>query len=256
MSKVESGMRFEGKRVVVTGAASGIGRATALAFVQEGARVLAADINREGLQQTLAMAEGQAGQLEPWHFDASVRDQCFALIGAARDKFGGLDVLCNIAGFAQSRHFTDFTEADWQNMLAVNLSAVFYACQAAIPELLVSGGNIVNMASSAGLVGQAYQGSYCATKGAVVMMSKALALEYAGRGIRVNAVCPGAVNTPLTENFSLPENVDGKLVERLFPLMDAAEPGEIATAILYLASSDARFVTGMAFPMDGGQTAG
>ncbi|MCZ6829857.1 MAG: SDR family NAD(P)-dependent oxidoreductase [Gammaproteobacteria bacterium] len=249
-------MRFEGKRVLVTGAASGIGRATALAFVAEGAAVLIADINEAGLQETVAMAGSAGEQLSPRRFDANKRENCFALIDACGDQLGGLDVLCNIAGFAQSRHFADFSESDWQNMLAVNLSAVFYTCQAAMPELLKSGGNIVNMASSAGLVGQAYQASYCATKGAVVMLSKSLALEFAARGVRVNAVCPGGVNTPLAHNFSLPDNVDGKLVERLFPLIDSAEPEEIATAILYLASADARFVTGTAFPIDGGQTAG
>ena len=249
-------MRFEGQRVLVTGAASGIGRATALAFIAEGAVVLAADVNMAGLEETLDQAGASRERLQLWQFDASERKQCFELVAACAEQLGGLDVLCNIAGFAQSRHFTDFTESDWQNMLAVNLSAVFYTCQAAIPELLKGGGNIVNMASSAGLVGQAYQGSYCATKGAVVMLSKALALEYAGRGIRVNTVCPGGVNTPLAQNFSLPENVDGKLVERLFPLIDSAEPEEIAAAILYLASADARFVTGAAFPIDGGQTAG
>jgi meso-butanediol dehydrogenase/(S,S)-butanediol dehydrogenase/diacetyl reductase len=249
-------MRFEGRRVLVTGAASGIGRASALAFAAEGATVLIADINEAGLLETVATGGAAGERLLPRHFDASRRENCFALLEACTDQLGGLDVLCNIAGFAQSKHFTDFTEVDWQNMLAVNLSAVFYTCQAAMPLLLESGGNIVNMASSAGLVGQAYQGSYCATKGAVVMLSKSLALEYAARGVRVNAVCPGAVNTPLAHNFSLPDKADGKLVERLFPLISSAEPGEIATAILYLASADARFVTGMAFPIDGGQTAG
>ena len=249
-------MRFEGKRVLVTGAASGIGRATALAFCREGALVCAADINAEGLQETVEMAESEGKHLLSRRFDASKREQCFELIAGCVSELGGLDVLCNIAGFAQCRHFTDFSEADWQTMIAVNLSSVFYTCQAAIPELLTSGGNIVNMASSAGLVGQAYQGSYCATKGAVVMLSKSLALEYAARGVRVNAVCPGAVDTPLSQNFSLPKNVDAKLLERLFPLLDTAQPEEIAAAILYLASPDARFVTGMAFPIDGGQTAG
>jgi meso-butanediol dehydrogenase/(S,S)-butanediol dehydrogenase/diacetyl reductase len=250
------GKRYQEKRVLVTGAASGIGRATALAFIAEGARVLAADIDAAGLEETVEMAGAAAERIIPREFDASRRENCFGLLDNCGAELGGLDVLCNIAGFAQSRHFTDFTESDWENMLAVNLSAVFYACQAAIPLLLESGGNIVNMASSAGLVGQAYQGSYCATKGAVVMLSKSLAMEYAARGVRVNSVCPGAVNTPLAHKFSLPEQADGKLIERLFPLINSAEPEEIAAAILYLASDDARFVTGVAFPIDGGQTAG
>ncbi len=246
--------RFEGQRVLVSGAASGIGRATALAFAAEGARVLAADMNMAGLEETAASASGP--QMVLATYDASSRNECFALLETAAAELGGLDVLCNIAGFAQCRHFTDYTEQDWEKMLAVNLSGVFYCCQAAMPLLLEGGGSIVNMASTAGLEGQAYNASYCATKGGVVMLSKSLAMEYAKRGVRVNAICPGSVQTPLVENFSGPDDMDMSLFQRLFPLLDAAQPEEIATAALYLASEDARFVTGAALPIDGGQTAG
>ncbi len=249
-------MRFEGKRVLITGGASGIGRATALAFQQEGASVVVADINEAGLQETVSLGVDAQPDIQYRLFDAKDRDSCFAVVEGAADALGGLDVLCNIAGFAKPNHFTDVTESDWQGMLSVNLSAVFYTCQAAMPFLLESAGNIVNMASSAGLVGQAYQSPYCATKAAVVMLSKSLAIEFAGRGVRVNAVCPGAVNTPLTASFSLPDGVDDSLLQRLYPLLETAEPTEIAAVNLYLASDDARFVTGVAFPIDGGQTAG
>lgn len=248
-------MRFENSRVLVTGAASGIGRATALAFAEEGARVLGGDLNTAGLQETAALA-GANGVFHGASYDASSREACFGLADAAREFMGGVDVLCNIAGFAQSRHFTDYTQAEWEKMLAVNLSGVFYCAQAVMPMLLETAGCMVNMASSAGLVGQAYQASYCATKGGVVMLSKALAMEYAGRGVRVNAICPGSVATPLVENFTMPQGVEPRLVQRLYPLLETAQPEEIAAAVLYLASPEARYITGISLPIDGAQTAG
>jgi meso-butanediol dehydrogenase/(S,S)-butanediol dehydrogenase/diacetyl reductase len=249
-------VRFSEKRVLVTGAGSGIGRATAVAFASEGAHVLLADINGEGLEETLKVIGNTSGNMFSREFDAAKRQACFRLVEEGVPKLGGLDILCNIAGLAQSKHFTEYTEADWQAMLGVNLSGVFYLCQAALPALLDSGGNIVNMASSAGLTGQAYQASYCATKGGVVMLSKALAMEYAKRGVRVNALCPGSVNTPLIENYVVPEGIDYALLKRLFPLLATAQPEEVASAVLYLASNEARYITGVALPIDGGQTAG
>ncbi|MCY4427043.1 MAG: SDR family NAD(P)-dependent oxidoreductase [Halieaceae bacterium] len=248
-------MRFENSRVLVTGAASGIGRATALAFTAEGARVLGADIDTAGLRETAALA-GADSVFHRAGYDASSREACFGLADAAREFMGGVDVLCNIAGFAQSRHFTEYTQAEWEKMLAVNLSGVFYCAQAVMPMLLETSGCMVNMASSAGLVGQAYQASYCATKGGVVMLSKALAMEYAGRGVRVNAICPGSVATPLVENFSMPQGAEPQLLQRLYPLLETAQPEEIAAAVLYLAGPEARYITGITLPIDGAQTAG
>jgi meso-butanediol dehydrogenase/(S,S)-butanediol dehydrogenase/diacetyl reductase len=133
---------------------------------------------------------------------------------------------------------------------------VFFLSRAAMPHLIQSKGNIVNMSSSAGLVGQAYTSAYCATKAAVLMFSKSLAIEFAKKGVRVNAICPGMVNTPLTEKFSMPDDVDMQLMEKMFPLIEGAEPEEIAGAVAYLASAEARFITGAALPIDGAQTAG
>jgi NAD(P)-dependent dehydrogenase (short-subunit alcohol dehydrogenase family) len=188
-------------------------------------------------------------------FDAAERDQCQNIVAKTVAKFGQLDVLCNIAGFAMSKHFMDITAEQWSKMVDVNLNSVFHVSQAAMPHLLESKGNIVNMASSAGLGGQAYNAPYCATKGGVVLLSKALAVEFAGRGVRVNAVCPGGVETPLTAKFEAPEDADMSLMAKLFPLMDMAQPEEIAGAVAYLASPEARFVTGDAFAIDGGQVA-
>ena len=249
-------MRFDGKRVLVTGAGSGIGRATAVLFASEGAQVVLADINLEGLEATKAAMGDSGGNAVLHTFDVSDREQCFATVDLCVAEMGGLDVLCNIAGIAMCRHFTEITEGEWNTMLGVNLTGVFFMCQAAIPELLKGGGNIVNMSSTAGLTGLAYHGSYCATKGGVAMMTKSLAMEFGKRGVRANAICPGSVNTPLTATFSLPDNVDMELFGRLLPLYDSAQPEEIAAAVCYLASDDARFVNGAALPIDSGQTAG
>jgi meso-butanediol dehydrogenase/(S,S)-butanediol dehydrogenase/diacetyl reductase len=164
-------------------------------------------------------------------------------------------VLCNIAGIFISRRLTDIQEEEWNRMVGINLNSVFFLSQAAMPHLIETKGNIVNMASTAGLVGQVYNAMYCATKGAVVMLSKSMAVEYARAGVRVNAICPGGVNTPLAANLTLPEDPDMDLFMRLMPLLDIAEPEEIASAIAYLASDEARYVTGTAFAIDGGQTA-
>ena len=162
----------------------------------------------------------------------------------------------NIAGIPLCEHVTGITDAQWQRQLDVNLSGVFYMTRAALPALENTGGNVINMSSSAGLVGQAYNSAYCATKAGVLMFTKALALEYAHRGVRANAVCPGMVKTPLTANFSVPDGAEMSLMARLNSLLEGAEPEEIAAAIAYLASDEARFVTGAALPIDGAQTAG
>ena len=245
--------RFIGKVAMVTGAGSGIGRATAQRLAAEGARLAISDMNPQGLAETLATLPGEGHHSQV--FDVSLPSACRGAVQAAREHFGRLDVLCNIAGFAKANHLADISDEDWQRMVAVNLSGVFFLCQAAMPHLLETRGCIVNMASSAALVGQAYNTSYCATKGGVMMLSKALAVEFAGRGVRVNAICPGAVNTPLAATFKLPDNADMTLVGRLSPLTAQAEPEEIAAAIAYLACDEARFVTGEALSIDGGQTA-
>jgi len=248
--------RFADKKALITGAASGIGRAIAVQLAREGASVMLADINEAGLSETLGLLDLNGGKGEVITLDVTDRAACFEAVDTTVSAFGNIDVLCNIAGMVHSDHFTDITEQAWQNMLGVNLSSVFYLSQAAMPSLLESRGNIISMASSAGLIGLPYNAMYCATKGAVIALTKALAVEYTGRGVRVNAVCPGGVNTPLIANYRMPDNADMKLLERLYPLMDSnAEPEEIATAVAYLASEDARFISGTVFSIDGGQTA-
>ena len=247
--------RFEGKTVLITGAGSGIGRAITIRLAEEGASVCLADISEAGMTDTAALLPSGCTHHQ-FLLDVSDASACRDVVEQAACIDGKLDVLCNIAGIAACQNFTDISEADWQRVVDINLSGVFFMCQAAIPHLLESKGNIVNMSSSAGRTGQAYNTAYCATKAAVLMLSKALAIEYAGKGVRVNAVCPGAVSTPLVQGFTPPADADPALFGRLMPLLPMAEAEEIAAAVAYLASAEARFVTGIDFAIDGGQTAG
>lgn len=249
--------RFEGKVALVTGAASGIGLATLRKLAGEGARVLACDVNAAQLQAEVDQLTASGLQAKARVLDVTDADACRAAVAEAVSYGGGrLDILCNIAGIGQFKHFTDVTKEEWDKVLAVNTTSLFVLSQAAMPHLLESKGNIVNMASSAGMVGIPYNAAYCASKGAVVLFTKALAVEYAGRGVRVNAVCPGAVNTPLARAFGAVEGLDMNLLMRSFPLTPfQAEPEDIADAVAYLASDEARYVTGHTLVIDGGQTA-
>lgn len=249
-------MRFANKSVLVTGAASGIGAASAQRFAQEGASVLLCDINEKGLAHIIGQIRAAGGRAETHILDVRDSQQCAAAVARAQQLFGKLDVLANIAGIALCKNVTDIADTEWQLLVEINLNGVFYMTRSALPLLVETRGCIVNMSSSAGLVGQAYNSAYCATKAAVTMFTKSLALEYAKRGVRVNAVCPGGVLTPLMQNFSIPEDADQSLMLRLFPLLDIAQPEEIAAAVAYLASAEARYITGIALPIDGGQTAG
>jgi len=248
--------RFEGKVALITGGGSGIGRASAIRLTEEGAAVLLADIDEAKATETVSLlpAGANAGVAA---LDVADPEQCRRAVADCVARFGRLDVLCNIAGIALCRHFTDISASDWRKVVDINLNGVFYMSQAAIPHLIESRGNIVNMSSSAGREGQAYNAVYCATKAAVLMLSKSLAIEYAHRGVRANAICPGGVKTPLTENFAPPRDADMSLFRRMFPLLEPmAAPEEIAAAVAYLASDEARFVTGIEFAIDGAQTAG
>lgn len=244
--------RFDGKVALVTGAASGIGRATALLLAREGARIYGADVNEAGLKETALQVQAAGGTMQGGRHDLTQRDDCFAAVDAAVGAFGQLDVLCNVAGGTKFHIYEDMPEADWNFLVALNLSAVAFTCQAAIPHLLKTQGAIVNVSSVAGLVGQAYTVAYCAAKGGVVMLTKALAAEYAKKGIRINAVAPGGVKTPLNEKIDFPEGIDWKLVKRYMGHRGLCEPEEIADAIAYLASHEARFVHGTILSIDGG----
>ncbi len=249
--------RLAEKVALVTGAASGIGEATARRLAAEGARVWCADLDAAGCGRTAEAIRAAGGEAVAQRCDVTDPGTCAATVAGAVEAFGRLDVLCNVAGVALYNHATEVSDADWSRILAVNLSGVFYMCRAAIPHLLESRGNVVNLASAAGLVGVAYASAYCASKGGVVMLTRSLAVEYAHRGLRVNCVCPGGVDTPMARGFAPPPDAKSGLIKRMMGLTEfpLARPEEIAAVVAHLASDEARFVTGAAWSIDGGQVA-
>ena len=247
--------RYAGKSGLVTGAASGIGRAAAERLAAEGARVLCADLNEAAVKEAVDAIQKAGGDATASTCDVSDPEACRSIVADAVEAFGHLDVLCNVAGVGLHEHATRIAVEQWNRVIAVNLSGTFFTCQAAIPHLLETQGNIVNTASSAGIMGVAYTSAYAASKGGVVMLTKALAVEYGRRGLRVNCICPGGVDTPLARGFAPPEDADPHLLQRMQLEPRLAEPSEIAAAFAYLASDEARYVNGAAFSIDGGQVA-
>ncbi|HOB13311.1 MAG TPA: SDR family NAD(P)-dependent oxidoreductase [Novosphingobium sp.] len=243
-------MRFAGKRVLVTGAASGIGRATAQLFAKEGAQVIIGDINAAGLAETAALIGAAA---TPVVYDAEDHASCRALVANAAE--GGIDVLCNVAGMLKWAPTETFAVEDFEKILRINTTSVFVLSQAALPHLVESKGNIVNIGSTSGLRGMIYTAAYCASKHAVVGMTTALAAEYAPKGVRINAVCPGHVNTPMTKQQPPEGDIDWPMVMRGMPkLVDGScDPEDIAEAVAFLASDKARKATGTVLVVDGGQ---
>ena len=244
--------RFDGRVAALTGAASGIGRATAIRLAAEGATVVGRDSDEAGLAETTEAA----GSIDAIVCDVADRAACHAAVEQVVAAHGRLDVFGNIAGVARSQHVPDVTEEDWDQMVAVNVSGVFWCAQAAIPPLLKVDGILINIASNAGLMGQAYTVPYCATKGAVVNMTRALAMEYAKTGLRVNAIAPGAVQTPLVDNYQLPEEIDFSLMAGYIGLREMSRPEDIAAFFAFLASDEARQVHGAILSVDAGLTAG
>jgi len=247
--------RFDGKAALVTGAAAGIGRATALRLASEGARVACVDVDPAGAQAAADAIRAEGGVACSVACDVSDADACDAAVAGALRELGRLDVLCNIAGIAMQGHATELSTEQWKRVIDVNLSGTFFMCRAAIPHLLETRGNIVNMASAAGLVGVAYSAGYCASKGGVVLLTRSLAVEFALRGLRVNCVCPGGVDTALTRAVRFPPDAEPRLLGRMMLAPQIGRPEDVATAIAYLASDEARYVNGAALAIDGGQVA-
>lgn len=249
---------FTDKRVLVTGGTRGIGRATVEAFLEAGARVAVNGRTAASTEQALSALD-YGGRVVAAPGDVANTADCEAIVEAALNALGGLDVLVNSAGVAQSGPVEDFDEAAWDRTLDTNLKGTFFCIRAALDALRGSGGNIVNLGSDDGLIGDPNVVVYCASKGGVVNMTRAMALEFAPE-VRVNCVCPGYVDTDMVRRDGIEQASDPAAEERAVintaPLQRMAAPGEIATAILYLASDEARYVTGAAFQIDGGTTAG
>jgi meso-butanediol dehydrogenase / (S,S)-butanediol dehydrogenase / diacetyl reductase len=248
--------RYADKAVLVTGAAAGIGRATALRLAAEGAAVWCADINGEGAADTAKVIADHGRTAHASAVDVTDIDACRSLVTDTVEALGGLDVLCNIAGIGGSSHTADETPERFNTMFAVNAAGPFYLSQAALPHLLERKGNIVNLASTAGMVGQAYTTAYSASKHALVGITKAMAMEFGRKGLRINAVCPGGVNTGILASFSPPEGASMSLVARQYLTREMHEPESVAAMIAYVGSDEAYYVNGAVLPIDGGTTTG
>ena len=242
--------RFEGKAVLLTGAASGMGRATARRLTAEGAAVFGVDRDEAGLGHTAG--EIGSGRFVPHVADVSDEQAVIAAVAAAREQLGGLDVLANVAGIQRTTPLATLTVAELQELFAVNTIGTALFCREAALHLPDHTGVIVNIASSAATHGHQYMAAYAASKGAVLALTQTLAAELAPRGIRVLAISPGGVRTPLTAKVTFPEDADRSYYGRVLPLLGFGEPEDVAAAIAFAASADGRYWTGSELRLDGG----
>ena len=246
-------MRLRDKVALVTGAGSGIGRATAVRFAAEGARVACADLNLDAARETAATIEAAQGAALAARADVTRDGDCERIVADALARFGRLTTLVNSAGVRPIGRDTAPPPDEWQRVVDVNLTGTYLASGAALPALAESGGAITNLASIFGLVGGSLSPAYAASKGGVVNLTRQMALQWAPR-VRVNCVCPGVIETPMTAALIAdPVWLDALL--RRHPLGRLGQPTDVAAAILYLSSDEAAFVTGVALPVDGGYTA-
>lgn len=248
-------MRFSGKVALITGAGSGIGRAAAEAFAQEGAKVIVADTDTATAEATVAAIQTDGGQARPVVVDVSkevtVEQMAQKIIG----RYGGIDILVNSAGVLRFGSVLDTEPTDWNQVLAVNLTGVYLCSRAVLPSMIQRGGGaIINLSSSTGAHdAQGQLAAYVVSKGGVALLTKAMAIDHAKDKIRVNAIAPGPTDTPmLRDNLAAAEL---QAFAQTFPLQRLGRPQELAQAILYLASDEASFITGAILAVDGGQTA-
>ncbi|MFB4359225.1 SDR family NAD(P)-dependent oxidoreductase [Pantoea sp. BS_8] len=244
--------RFTGKIVVVTGAGSGIGAASAKRFAEEGASVVLVGRTRDKLEKVAAQLSGQDHMVADC--DVAEADQVQDLTSRVEEKYGRVDVLVNNAGIIVQGRIHEIELADWKKLMSVDLDGVFHCVHYFMPALLKTRGNVVNISSVSGLGGDWGMSVYNAAKGAITNFTRSLAMDYGTDGVRVNAICPGFTFTDLTEGVKN----DQALLERFYdriPLRRAGEPEDIADAIAFIASDDARYITGANLPVDGGLTA-
>tara|TARA_B100001167_G_C16696477_1_gene269550 strand:+ start:76 stop:825 length:750 start_codon:yes stop_codon:yes gene_type:complete len=249
-------MRISDKVAIITGAASGIGRATAILFAKEGGKVVVADKNEVGGNETVDLIRSDGGQAIFDYVNVTSATDIQGMVKTTINTYGKLNILVNNAGIAIRLPVVDLSEEDWDRNIDVNLKSIYLSSKYAIPRMIENGGgSIVNIASIYGIVGGRIRAAYAASKGGVVNLTRSMALDYALHKIRVNCVCPGFVNTPLLKNI-LKDKEEYQALADLHPMGRLGDMLEIALGVLYLASDESSFVTGIALPIDGGYTAG
>ncbi len=247
--------RFEDKVVLVTGAAGGIGKASAERMAEEGGRIVCVDVQSEAVELTAKEICERGGQAIASTCDVSDPAAVTSTVDCAINEYGQLDSLCNIAGILHFDNTHELTLEKWNKVLAVNLTGAFLMSQTALPHLLASRGNIVNMSSTAGLAGHPWTAAYSASKGGLLALTYTFAVEYGKQGLRANAVCPGSIKTAMHDQFQLPAGADGKLLYRIMPLDTFRGPEAAAALVAFLASEDAAHINGESVRVDGGTLA-
>jgi NAD(P)-dependent dehydrogenase (short-subunit alcohol dehydrogenase family) len=248
--------RFEDKVVLVTGAASGIGRATALRIASEGGKLFCVDVQAEAVEESAKQAAHLGADAEARVCNVGDESEVGATVAACVERFGKLDALCNVAGILRFAHTHELALDTWHQVMTVNLDGTFLMCRAALPHLVATSGAIVNVSSTAALAGLAYGAAYGASKGGVLGLTRAIAVEYGKQGVRCNAVCPGSIKTPMTSaGAGLPKDADFQLIMRQNALDKPRGPETVASLIAFLASEDAVHVNGEDILVDGGTLA-
>jgi NAD(P)-dependent dehydrogenase (short-subunit alcohol dehydrogenase family) len=248
--------RFAGRRALVTGAASGIGRSTARRLAGEGASVACLDRDADGLAETVDTILASNGAAFAVVCDLAERGAIAGAVAGAVERLGGLDAVCNIAGVGGFWLDEDFPIDEWDRLIAINLTATWLVCQRSLPHLLATGrGAIVNTASTAATDATPYETAYAATKGAIIALTRSLAVNHAKAGLRVNCVAPGPIDTPIAAQYTLPPDADRQLLRMITPFGGMGRPEDVAAAFAFLASDDAAHVNGHVLKVDGGKRA-
>jgi meso-butanediol dehydrogenase / (S,S)-butanediol dehydrogenase / diacetyl reductase len=248
-------MKLQNRIALVTGAASGIGQAVAVRFAAEGAAVMAADVDDRNGLETVERIRASGGRAEFVHLDVSNADEVNRVVRHTIEGLGGLHILFNGAGILAYGTAVETSEETWKRMMAVNLNGTFLCSRACLPHMISQGrGSVINVASTTGSHDAcAHAVAYVSSKGGVTLMTRAMAIDHARQGVRVNAICPGPTDTPMLRNALTPEQLEA--FANTFPMGRLGRPEEIAAAAVFLASDDASFVTGALLYVDGGQTA-